>query len=266
MHYPDPKPDTDVDILLRALHRADQNWPNRWDLECYWEKHQYFRPFESIEEAEMAVQKFHERESVENGIWQISWDLREKAIEAFLDAHASTTDSFSRSSAQHIINQLLSTSSFNRLEFFLRDIFSNGIEKALKKYRAVDRGSKYGHIFAGLFALVEIAVLLLVLNACQHGFQTMVICALGFIYSALVFQGLTSNDFNVRRFATVVWQTSRIRHLLKDRGFKRDEVEEDFIQLDKILAKSRVRYWIAGVKFCIIDLICLVGLVMSAVR
>jgi hypothetical protein len=80
MHYPDPKPDTDVDILLRALHRADQNWPNREDLERYWEEHHYSRPFGSIEEAEMAVQKFHERESAENCIWQIGWNLREKAI------------------------------------------------------------------------------------------------------------------------------------------------------------------------------------------
>jgi hypothetical protein len=126
------------------------------------------------------------------------------------------------------------------------------------------RGSKYGHIFAGLLALVEIAILLLVLNACQHGFQTMVICALGFIHSVIAFQGLASNDFNVRRFTTVVSETSRIRYLLKDKGLKRDEAEEDFLQLDKILAKSQVRYWIACVKFCIIDLICLVGLVMSA--
>ena len=131
-------------------------------------------------------------------------------------------------------------------------------------YRTVDRGSRYGHIFAGFLALVEIAVLLLVLNACQHGFQTMVICALGFIYSVIAFQGLTSNDFNVRRFATVVWETSRIRYLLNDRGFKLDEVEEDFLQLNKILAKNQVRTWIAGVKFCTIDLICLVGVVMGA--
>ena len=264
MHYPDPKPYTDVDILLHALHRADQNWPNRGDLERYWEEHQSFRPFESMEEAEIAVQKLHERESAESAIWQIGWNLREKAIGAFLDAYANTTNSFERGSAEYIINHLMATSSFNRLELFLRDILQNGAEKAIKKYRTVDRGSRYGHIFAGFLALVEIAVLLLVLNACQHGFQTMVICALGFIYSVIAFQGLTSNDFNVRRFATVVWETSRIRYLLNDRGFKLDEVEEDFLQLNKILAKNQVRTWIAGVKFCTIDLICLVGVVMGA--
>lgn len=264
MDYPDPKPDTDVDTLLRALHRADQNWPNRSDLEQFWEEHRHFRPFESIEEAEIAVQKLHERESAESGIGQVSWSLRERTIGAFLDAHAITTNKSERGSAQHIINQLLSTSSFNRLELFLRDILENGVEKAVKTYRTIDRGSKYGHIFAGARAVVEIAVLLFVLNACQHGFQTMVICALGFIYSAIAFQGLTSNDFNVRRFATVVGEISRVRYLLKDRGFKRGDTEEEFLQLDRILAKSRVRYWIAAVKFWVIDLICLVGLVMSA--
>src|SRR5689334_5892206 len=104
MDYPDPNPDTDVDILLGALHRADQNWPNRADLERYWEEHQYFRPFESIEEAETVVQKFHERESAENAIRQVGWNIREKAIGKFLDAYAITTNSFELGSAQHIIN------------------------------------------------------------------------------------------------------------------------------------------------------------------
>ncbi len=265
MQDSDPKSETDVDILLRALHRADQNWPNRGDLERYWEGHRYFRSFGSIEEAETAISNFHERESTESRIWDIGWHLREKALEAFLDAHVSKTDSFERGTAQRIIDQLMSTSSFNGLEMFLRDVVENGAEKAIKKYRTVDRGANYGHIFAGFLALVEVAVLLLVLSACQHGFQTIVICALGFIYSVIAFQGLSSNDFNVRRFATVVGETSRVRYLLKDKGFKRNEAEEDFVQLNKSLAKSHVRFWIACVKFCIIDLICLVCMVMSAV-
>ena len=264
MDYPDPRPNTDVDILMLALHRADQNWPNRADLEQYWEEHEYLRPFGSIEQAEAAIQKFHERDSAELSIRQIGWNLREKAIESFLRAHASSTESFEQGRAKHIINLLISTSSFTGLELFLGDILQNGVEKAVKQYQTVDRGNKYGHIFVGLLALLEISVLLIVLNACQHGFQTMVLCGIGLIYSVIAFQGLASNDFDVRRFATVVRETSRIRYLLKDRGFRREEAEEDFIQLDRILAKSQVRYWVAGVKFLIIDLICLIGLVWSA--
>lgn len=263
MHYTDPKPDADVEILLRALHRADQNWPDRQDIERYWEEQQSFRPFASVEEAEIAIEKFHDHESVEARISQIGWRLRERAIDVFLDAHAPTSDSHQRSSARYI-NQMMSTSGYNRLELFLTDISEHGVEEAVKRFRTVDRGSKYGHIFCGLLALIEIGLLLLILNACQHGFQTMVICALGFIYSAIAFQGLSSNDFNVRRFATVIGEIYRIRYLLKDRAFKRDEAEQEFLELDKILAKSQVRYWIATAKFCIIDLICLVGLAMNA--
>ena len=263
MIYPDPEPTTDVDSLLGALHRADQNWPNRGDLERYWEEHAYSRPFQSVEEAELAVQKLHERDSAESRISQIGWHVREKAVEEFLKAHAKTTDSTEINSTQRAIKQLMLTSSFNKLEGLLRDIQENGVAQALKRYRSVDRGNKYGHIFAGFLALLEIVVFLLVLSACEHGFQTIVVCALGFIYTAVSYQGYVLADLNLKHFAALLEETSRLKYLLKDRGFQRSEAEDSFETLNSTFAKNQVRFWITVAKTSIISLICLAGLVTS---
>ena len=80
----------------------------------------------------------------------------------------------------------------------MRDIADLGPEKALAAFRKVDSGWKVGHAFSGFLALLDVCVIGLALAACIRGFQTIVVAALGLIYSTLNFRsfGASGVDAN----------------------------------------------------------------------
>jgi hypothetical protein len=109
---------------------------------------------------------------------------------------------------------LIANDDLRSVENYLVDIVRSGHKQAKENYQKINRGNTVGHIFAVLFSVVEIAVLSLVISAVQHGFQTIVTCGLGIIYSTLAFFAAARAHGSAAQHVAVLLETTRLRRLL----------------------------------------------------
>jgi hypothetical protein len=89
-----PDVQQNLDLVMRALHRAHQDWPHREDIEFYASKNPGLFPYESVEACEMAIADYHRQEIEQSNIRDISRTIQFRALTAFLDRHMPEQDDF----------------------------------------------------------------------------------------------------------------------------------------------------------------------------
>lgn len=260
-----PDPDSGPSDTLLALHRAHQLWPNPADLRSLAEQDGLgIFPYETLDQALKEVTEFHHADQVRTRLSLLSDRVRIQALNDFCSHHMGESTASERKSVTHEASVLFREENLQRLEEFLQDVITVGHVKALENLRKRDSGSKAGHILSVFWASLEVVFLLLILRACAHGFQAIVVAAIGFSYCSLMLAVDSVRLFQFELLFISVLDTKIIRRLLNDSVITTANLEADRYRHGKQAAVGNIRFYILAIKLGAISLICSLALIWNA--
>lgn len=216
---------------------------------------------DDIETAKSDFELFQQENALHERVDSLSDRLHAFHLNNFCKKYL--TSGYSQLLMNQAVQVCLHEERFEELEEFLRDIARGGFDSAWKKFNKSRSGTLLGHVWVGLLAAFEIAIFLLALNACEHGFQVLVISALGFIYATVLFAVESAGRYQVSQFFSINYGATRMRFLLKDKILNRNmvnEAQDDFIKANQ---KASVRHYISTTKTIIIELIAVLAVLAT---
>ena len=187
-------------------------------------------------------------------------------LDTFLSQCAPNCTSEEKSTVLGLVFVYMEVGRFDRVSTLISEIAQHGVVKAIKKSAKVGSGSILGHIFAGVWATVEVIVVLFIIGAVDSGFQTLVISCLILIYAGLSFTVTSGNMSNIMSAFGQTAELRRIRNLLKDRLADTDQIHTDEDNYAAGIMKLKVQRRIYVTKLVAIMLIGIVEILRTVFR
>jgi L-cysteine desulfidase len=234
-----------------------------WDLERLATERPDDFGFESVVEAQEAIKAFHSDEDRRERVVSLVDELVTIHLDTFLAQCAPNCTSEEKSTVVGLVFVYMEVGRFDRVSSLISDIAQHGLAKAIKKSAKVDSGSILGLIFAGVWATVEVIVVMLVIGAVDSGFQTLAISCLILIYAQLSFTITSGNMSNIMSGFGQTAEIRRIRNLLKDRLTDTDQMHTDEDNLDMEIKKLKVQRRIYVTKLAVLMLIGIVEILRT---
>jgi hypothetical protein len=219
--------------------------------------------FQSVDDAESAVEESDSRNRLRRGVDQIGIHLKSQLLQRYCEEHVLTLNDVELGKLRHIVDELLNLEQYGRLEAFLSNIPALGLEGALRELRAVEGGIVWRYLRASVLPLLEILLFALMLNACERGFQQLVIASLGIIYSLALFSFSTGQHYKAETFLLNTAALDRLRQLAKDRMFEADDAADRQIERSKALKKSEISFLVVAFKALIFEIIATIVIVKN---
>jgi hypothetical protein len=252
----------DIAEAIEALKRSRR--PARSDLEFLsQERWSQFFPFANVSEAEAFLDEFYSTDSANKKIDSLAYGVSLMALTKYRNTHLSNLADWQKMSSQADIDRLVKEERFTRLEKYLSDIAVDGYKKAGANLQKPDRGLKFQYVNIGFFSLLELVVGLLILNACERGFQVLVISSMALIYSRIMTTMLVDANGGSHRFVLIGTSLTRIRRLLHDHLLDGSRIDEDLDEVEGVMHRDRVVYRILYAKYFMIDLIAAIEILRT---
>ena len=197
--------ENELEQIVRAIWRSHLLIPTEEDLESL-PPSSYYRDFGigSLDEAKDDVRRLRAEDERRRRIGQISVELREVALSEFLEKYCMTWEN----TVSLRVKAYIEDDRVDQIGRFLADVVRSVPEAAYLNSLKVKGANRSGQVWDGLLSLLEVAGFILVLRACQPGFQVLAVSIIAFAYCNISF-AITTLRVNQVRLADVAWNISR---------------------------------------------------------
>jgi len=222
--------------------------------------------FNNIEEAREAIKEFHSEDDRRDRVVSLCDAIVQMHLDKFFAQCAPNSQEKEKSIVAGLVLVYMEMGRFDRVSSLVSDIAQHGAAEALEKSAEVESGGTFGHMLAGVWATIEVIVVLLMIGAVDSGFQTLMISSLAFIYAGLSFAITSLNRSNGLATFDQSAELNRIRFLLKDRLADTDQMHTAQDNLLKAIKKAEVRHHIYIAKIAVIELIGIAQILRTVFR
>jgi hypothetical protein len=254
----------DIELAIDKLKGAEDPTVIRDELDelSRWGKRSQFFPFESVEEANALLDDVSLAKSKREKLNALSDGVRLFALKDYRKAYLSNLTDVGKMVTSSTIDNLAKSARFHTLERYLSDLAQHGYKRAEANLKKPVRGYMFA-FSAGFFSLIEIGVLLLILNACQRGFEVLIVSLLALIYVHFGHHMLRESNKGDLFFVSLLVQIERVRILLQDRLLDWDQEDKDLDELDRSRYRNRITTYVADAKYLIIEVIAIVEILRT---
>jgi hypothetical protein len=258
----DANPDV-VGDTKDALYWISERRALPWHLEKLASERSGDFGFESVAEAEQAIKDFRADTDRRDRVLSLFDELARMHIDAFLAKCAPACTSQEKSALIGLVFVYLETGRFDRVTTLIEDVAQHGPAIALKRNAKFESGGAAWHILAGIWATIEIIVVLFMIAAVDRGFQTLVVGSLVFMYAGLSLAITSGNYYGALAAFGQAADLQRIRLLHNDRLADTDEIRLEFDKAATEIRKASVRRWIYIVKLTVMELVGVVAILRT---